>query len=97
MTTIIKEMLTDGVINPSQSLYSAPVLLVRKKDGIWRLCVDYQALNAIAIKDRFPIPTVDELLDEPHGASVFSKIEMCAGYHQIRVASRDTHDGFSNY
>ncbi|XP_052736657.1 uncharacterized protein LOC128197864 [Vigna angularis] len=85
----IEDLLEKQFIRPSASPWGAPVLLVKKKDGSSRLCVDYRQLNKLTIKNKYPLPRIDDLMDQLHGATVFSKIDLRSGYHQILVKADD--------
>ncbi|GKG16307.1 putative reverse transcriptase domain-containing protein, partial [Tanacetum coccineum] len=78
----LQELLEKGFIRPSSSPWGAPVLFVKKKDGSFRMCIDYQELNKLTIKNQYPLPRIDDLFDQLQGSSVYSKIDLRSGYHQ---------------
>ena len=81
----IRELLDKGYVQPSSSPWGAPVLFVEKKDGTQRMCIDYRSLNEVTIKNKYPLPRIDDLFDQLKGACVFSKIDLRSGYHQLRI------------
>jgi hypothetical protein len=81
----VKELLEKGFICPSSSPWGASVIFVPKKDGTQRLCIDYHALNEVTIKNKYPLPKIDDLFDQFHGACVFFKIDLRSGYHQLKI------------
>jgi len=89
LETQLEELLQKGFIRPRVSPWGAPVLFVKKKDGTLRLCIDYRELNKITIKNKYPLPRIDDLLDQLQGAGVFSKIDVRSGYHQLRIKPED--------
>jgi hypothetical protein len=85
----IEELESKGYVRPSSSPWGAPVLLVKKKDGSERMVIDYRALNEVTIKNKYPLPRIDDLFDQLEGARVFSKIDLRSGYHQLKIRSED--------
>jgi hypothetical protein len=87
----LKEMMENGYIQPSVSLWGAPVPFVKKKYGTLRLCIDYRKLNKETIKNKHPLLRIDDLFDQLGGASIFSKINLRSGYHQVWIKDEDIH------
>ena len=85
----MEELVSKGFIRPSTSPWGASVLFVKKKDGSLRLCIDYRDLNKVTIRNKYPLPRIDDLFYQLQGARVFSKIDLRSGYHQLKIRSED--------
>ena len=85
----LQELLDKGFIRPSVSPWGAPVLFVKKNDGSMRLCINYRELNKVTVRNKYPLPQINDLFDQLQGTCVFSKIDLRSGYHQLRVRSED--------
>jgi hypothetical protein len=85
----LQELLDNGLIRPSTSPWGCPALFVKKKDESLRLCIDYHSLNAVTIKNKYPLPRIDAIFDQLVGTKVFSKIDLRSGYHQIKIRASD--------
>ncbi|GKA03189.1 putative reverse transcriptase domain-containing protein [Tanacetum coccineum] len=85
----LKELFDKGFIRPSSSPRGAPILFVKKKDGSFRMCINYRELNKLTVKNRYPLPRINDLFDQLQGSSVYSKIDLRSGYHQLRVREED--------
>ena len=85
----LQELLDKGFIRPSASPWGAPVLFMKKKDGTMRLCIDYRELNQVTVRNKYPLPRIDDLFDQLQGAQVFSKIDLRSGYHQLKIKGED--------
>jgi hypothetical protein len=85
----LEELLKKGYIRPSVSPWGAPVLFVKKKDGTLRLCIDFRQLNKVTVKNKYPLPRIDDLFDQLKDENIFSKIDLGSGYHQVRIKEED--------
>nr|GFC55406.1 putative reverse transcriptase domain-containing protein [Tanacetum cinerariifolium] len=85
----LKKLSDKGFIRHSSSPWGAPVLFVKRKDGSFRMCIDFQELNKLTVRNRYPLPRIDDLFDQLQGSSVYYKIDLRSGYHQLRVQKED--------